>query len=94
MRYYKDDVVVVETLEKMVCDVCGKSLDPKVDCQQTQEFTFIEFVGGYSSVFGDGALVELDICQHCLKNLLGKYIRINDTTESEDKKIKAGRDHA
>lgn len=64
----------------IICDVCSKeySLDEKsenYDVFETQEFTHIHFTGGYGSVFGDGRMVELDICQHCLKEKMGGYIR-------------------
>jgi len=31
--------------------------------------------GGYHSVFGDGMEIEIDLCQQCLKDLLGKWVR-------------------
>lgn len=30
--------------------------------------------GGYSSIFGDGVIVRLDLCQYCVKKLLGEYL--------------------
>jgi hypothetical protein len=33
------------------------------------------------AVFGDGELVELDMCQYCFKKKLGKFVRI--TPEGE-----------
>jgi hypothetical protein len=70
-----------ETIEKEVCisitcDICKKVYSTD-DIFETQEFTYIRNDCGYGSVFGDGEVIELDICQHCLKEILGKYIRTN-----------------
>jgi len=45
------------------------------DCEH-QERIAIRFRAGYESVFGDGNLVEADFCQHCLKDLLGQWLRV------------------
>lgn len=44
---------------------------------------FAWFVGekGYGSIFGDGIKIECDICQHCLKKLIGEYCREADIVE-------------
>lgn len=59
------------------CDLCGNSYREErshEDAFEVQEFLHIDFVGGYSSVFGDGTHVKLDICQKCLKGLIGDFI--------------------
>ena len=52
---------------------------------EVQEFLCFYTTGGFLSVvkyasnpsiFGDEALIELDLCQYCVAELLGKYIRI------------------
>lgn len=72
--------VFVETQKEtsITCDVCGKeySIDDGVDVFEAQEFLRIDFTGGYDSVFGDGTKVQAEICQHCLKKRLGKYLRL------------------
>ena len=76
--------MVQEDVEKVVakrCDRCKKEYGmPTVDRLQAvfeiQEFHHIRFTGGYSSVFGDEATVECDLCQHCLKALVGKFMRV------------------
>lgn len=40
------------------------------------EFHHIDFIGGFDSIFGDGAHVECDLCQHCLKEMIGHCCRI------------------
>jgi hypothetical protein len=61
-----------------VCDRCHREMVPDgSDCEH-QERIAIRFRAGYGSVFGDGNLVEADICQHCLQEVLGKYLRITE----------------
>lgn len=64
-----------EVTESITCDICKKTFD-KEDIFEVQEFTHIKMSCGYGSVFGDGDSIELDICQNCLKEKLGEYIRI------------------
>ena len=42
-----------------------------------QEGHHIAFTGGYASVFGDGAKVECDLCQDCLKALIEDFCRVS-----------------
>lgn len=39
-----------------------------------QERLAIRFRAGSDSVFGDGALVESDLCQHCVLDVLGPWL--------------------
>lgn len=57
-----------------VCDRCG--LDAKAEEGEAEEFVSIERVCGYGSIFGDGNRISVDICQHCLKDVLGEWLRI------------------
>lgn len=58
------------------CDRCGREMVPNnQDCEH-QERIAIRFRAGYGSIFEDGNLVEADICQHCLQEVFGKYLRI------------------
>jgi hypothetical protein len=62
--------------EIVVCDRCSREMVPDgSDCEHQERIT-IRFRAGYGSVFGDGNLVEADLCQHCLQEVLGKYLRI------------------
>ena len=72
MIEYEEISTVRKELKSVTCDVCKKKY---TDTMDIQEFQHIRFYGGYTSVFGDGALVECDICQHCLKKKLGKHCR-------------------
>ena len=73
MKNYKE--TKASEVESIVCDVCGEHYTDTLDIQ---EFTSINKVGGYASVFGDGDIISLDICEHCLEEKLGEFIRITE----------------
>lgn len=58
-----------------ICDRCGRVISPS-DYDEDQERLSIDFRGGYGSVFGDGSTVQADLCQHCVKKVLGRWLRI------------------
>ena len=69
------------------CDVCGDTYryGTTVDEDlEIQEFLRINFVGGYNSAFGDMNRIACDICQHCLKKMIGKHCRITDAMEEKN----------
>jgi len=41
-----------------------------------QERLSIDHLGGFESVFGDGNTVRLDLCQYCVREALGPWLRI------------------
>ena len=57
------------------CDKCKKEYN---DIMEIQEFIKVRFVGGYSSIFGDGTRVMADICQYCLKEMLDDNYRTEE----------------
>lgn len=57
------------------CDRCKRSVSRDGDVFEFQEFQFYFISGGYGSVFGDPANLECDLCQHCVKELIGPYLR-------------------
>lgn len=74
MRKYELVEIKEERLIKLTCDVCG--MDLMSDEMERQEAFHFSQIGGYSSVFGDGNEIYLDICQHCFKRTLGQYCEI------------------
>ena len=77
MILYKEITEPRKVVEEIECDVCRRKWKTEGDdVMEVQEFTHINFVGGYDSIFGDGICVRLDICQHCLKDKLGEYLRL------------------
>ncbi len=59
----------------IICDVCHKEFSLENDIIEVQEMHHLSFTGGYGSVFEDGQHYEIDICQNCVKEKLGAYIR-------------------
>ena len=58
-------------VKQLCCDRCGREAEiDDSDCE-FHEFTSVDLKAGYGSVFGDGSKVEVDLCQHCLKETLG-----------------------
>ena len=70
MINYETEMIESHTTTSVICDKCGREFTNDFDLQ---EFTFLRFIGGYSSVFGDGSAIECDICQDCLYDMI-KYI--------------------
>ena len=68
-----------EEIVSIFCDVCKKEFknNDNKDCIEFQEILTLENICGLGSIFGDGSTIRLDICQHCLKEKLGGYIRID-----------------
>lgn len=77
MRISSTKLQPVETLDAIRCDSCGRRFEAD-DIWEIQEFLHIDFTAGYGSIFGDENHVQADICQHCLKDHLGKILRITN----------------
>lgn len=73
MKNYKTEMKRVTQVVSITCDVCKKDYEDMFD---TQEFLSYTNHCGYGSIFGDTNTIQIDICQHCQKDLLGKYMRI------------------
>lgn len=78
MINYKTRKVSQDIIVSKTCDICKKTVR---DCKEEwiEYGNFVRFSDrcGYGSIFGDGSLIEIDICQHCLNEKLGKFLRIN-----------------
>lgn len=73
MRHTHPIQTIIDELAAITCDVCKQRYDNEVEIQA---FMQLQESGGYGSIFGDGTSIQCDICQHCLKQLLGPYLRI------------------
>jgi hypothetical protein len=60
----------------VTCDKCKKVIHTD-DYTEIQEMHHVRFTGGYGSVFGDESKVECDLCQQCLKEVIGQYCRVD-----------------
>ena len=84
----------VRTYDKYVsgkiCDKCSLESRSenhekgKLNLVEFSEFVSISFIGGYGSIWDDGMSVEVDFCQHCFKELCGKYCKTEDIYEISD----------
>ena len=57
----KKALQILEGVSSITCDRCGRA--SQAEAIGISEFTSIDFVGGYGSIFGDGSKVEVDLCQ-------------------------------
>jgi hypothetical protein len=71
---YEQRKITTSVAKTVECDKCHKVYDVD-DVFEVQEFHHIRFTGGYASVFGDETTIECDLCQHCLKELIGDFCR-------------------
>lgn len=73
MKIYKTINVERDILDIFICDRCKKEIPIEDDEFELQETYSISFRGGYGSIFGDLNFVTADLCQHCLKDLIGDF---------------------
>jgi len=67
----------------VICDRCGKSMSEDEPYAGYNNRTQIRFRAGYASLFGDGNKVEGDLCDQCLHDMLGPYLRVVEADPSE-----------
>ena len=74
MKNYKEINKVNKEFEivSMTCDRCHVT---ESDVMELQEWLKLDFIGGFSSLFGDGEEYQLDLCQKCMQELFGAYLR-------------------
>ncbi|MEX1666773.1 hypothetical protein [Zhongshania arctica] len=63
----------IEEVTSMTCDSCKKIFENPIEIQ---EFQCILKTAGYGSIFGDGAAVHCDLCQYCLRDMLGPFLKV------------------
>ncbi len=88
------EITIPGEMTAFECDVCRRRYDPTTkntydglqDSIEVNEVHAISFEAGYGSVFGDGNTVECEVCQHCLKRLLGDYMRVQERETVDEKK--------
>ena len=79
MRKTEKEIIERTRCVSILCDCCKKEFDNDMDLQ---EFLCHYNTGGYGSVFGDGAVMSLEICQDCVKKLLGEFIQFHNDDEA------------
>ena len=73
MKHTQKKSVQIDDLMAITCDHCDSYVDDPVE---VQAFFHLAKAASYGSIFGDGASIECDLCQHCVKALLGGSLRI------------------
>jgi len=64
-------------IKKVVCDCCNKEID-KRKVENGEYFQFY-YEGGYWSQYpGDLTAIETEICEDCLKKLVGGFVRVKE----------------
>ena len=67
-------IEAASVVDRIVCDRCGKEVER--GGPELSAMTSIDFLAGYASIFGDGNRVELDLCEPCLRDTLGTWLRV------------------
>ncbi|MCT7310195.1 hypothetical protein N5J06_04515 [Ralstonia sp. CHL-2022] len=81
MREYRPATVL--ELVACTCDRCQRRLTAD-EPGEWQERLSLDHLCGFDSIFGDGNLVYLDLCQHCVRELLGAWLRIEPPADSRE----------
>ena len=64
----------VKAIKSITCDRCAVEID--AEDMEFSECTSISYRGGYKSIFGDGCDISIDLCQNCVREVLGKWLTI------------------
>ena len=70
----------VSVMHQIRCDRCGKEAE-RGEMGFTQ-MTSVGFNAGYDSIFGDGNRVEVDLCDPCLRDTLGAWLRVKTPADA------------
>jgi antitoxin CcdA len=74
MKHQSPTTVMVTT--SITCDRCKTTHD---DSMEMQEFLSWSDTCGYGNkTFGDMSFVSIDLCQYCVKEVLGEWIQCFD----------------
>jgi hypothetical protein len=60
----------------ITCDRCGRSAANEPGDFEFAEYLSIKHNCGYGSIIGDETTLQVDLCQHCIKELLLPFARI------------------
>ncbi len=72
MREYKKVEILVDKVDKVFCNMCGKPI--LIDKNgNLEDYIHIEKKWGYNSDM-DGEKHTIDLCQECYKSLISQFI--------------------
>ncbi|EMY0638628.1 hypothetical protein AB7340_21565 [Providencia alcalifaciens] len=75
MQYFIPNKTIVISAKS--CDKCH--FHAEKDTPEFHEFLSIDRQAGFGSVFGDGNRLKLDLCQHCVKELLNSWLSVSES---------------
>lgn len=76
MRKVEQVTRPISTVVEITCDRCKKVVSTD-DIDEAQEFMTTSYDAGYGNrVFQDGDHLQVDLCQYCVKEVLGPYMRL------------------
>lgn len=75
MKHIATSTFTAEEVIAITCDICVQRFG---DPSEMQAFLHIDKSAGYGSIFGDGTRIRCDICQTCLQEILGAYLKLED----------------
>jgi len=67
---------ITQAVSACTCDRCGRRMSPDSADLEWQERLSVAYRGGFGSIFGDGCEISIDLCQHCVRDTLGAWLRI------------------
>ncbi len=74
MQFFTSHKIIVVSAKS--CDRCNYHAEK--DTPEFHEFLSIDRKAGFGSVFGDGNHLKLDLCQHCVKELLNSWLSVSE----------------
>ncbi|MFP3891185.1 MAG: hypothetical protein ACLFVM_12930 [Ralstonia sp.] len=73
--------LIAQELVACTCDRCQRRLTSDEPGEWQERLSF-DHSCGFDSVFGDRNTVSLDLCQHCVREVLGQWLHIETPEET------------
>jgi hypothetical protein len=73
----------VTIVHEIFCDRCGLRARRAAEGSDFRRMTSIGFKAEEGSIFGQGQRVEIDLCERCLRDALGHWLRVRTLTDGE-----------
>lgn len=71
MKLYKSENIIIEKVDKVQCNCCGKDIATD-KFGYTSDYLSVEKKWGYGSIF-DNEIHNFDICEDCYKKMISKF---------------------
>jgi protein-arginine kinase activator protein McsA len=67
MKKFEKKMVNKSILTSMICNKCKK--ESSDEWEMSEKFISISHTGGFNSVIDDGQKYDIDLCEHCFKEM-------------------------